>query len=50
MRWADPRKGLRRMTEETLFAAALEKPDGPERRAFLDAACGLSAALREPVE
>jgi tetratricopeptide (TPR) repeat protein/tRNA A-37 threonylcarbamoyl transferase component Bud32 len=38
------------MTEETLFALALEKPDGAERQAFLDQACGGDAALRQRVE
>jgi WD40 repeat protein/serine/threonine protein kinase len=38
------------MTEETLFAAALEKPPGADRRAFLDAACGDDLRLRERVE
>ena len=38
------------MNEESLFAAALEKPTPAERRAFLDEACGGDAALRERVE
>src|SRR5262245_29525776 len=38
------------MTEETLFAAALERPAGAERRAFLDAACGGDRRLRDRVE
>ena len=37
------------MTEETLFAAALDKPPGGDREAFLDAACGPDTALRERV-
>jgi serine/threonine protein kinase/Flp pilus assembly protein TadD len=38
------------MSEETLFAQALEKPVGVERDAFLDVACGGDGALRERVE
>src|SRR5262249_45971626 len=38
------------MTEETLFALALEKSGGAERRAFLDAACGGDLRLRYRVE
>jgi hypothetical protein len=38
------------MTEESLFAAALQKPAGAERQAFLDETCGGDAALRERVE
>jgi tetratricopeptide (TPR) repeat protein len=38
------------MTEETLFALALERPSGAERRAFLDAACGGDRWLRDRVE
>src|SRR5262245_56414732 len=38
------------MTEETLFALALEKPSVAERKAFLDAACGGDRRLRERVE
>jgi WD40 repeat protein/serine/threonine protein kinase len=38
------------MIEESLFAAALERPPGAERRAFLDAACGGDAQLRDRVE
>ena len=34
------------MTDESIFAAALSKASGPERRAFLDAACGEDEALR----
>ena len=37
------------MTEEALFAAALERPPGPEREAFLDAACAGDPARRERV-
>jgi WD40 repeat protein/serine/threonine protein kinase len=38
------------MNEESLFAAALNKPTGAERRAFLDQACAGDAALRQRVE
>ncbi|HTK77384.1 MAG TPA: serine/threonine-protein kinase [Gemmataceae bacterium] len=38
------------MTEESLFAAALEKPAGPERQAYLDEACGGDAAKRERID
>jgi serine/threonine protein kinase/Tfp pilus assembly protein PilF len=38
------------MTEETLFAAALEKPTPAERAALLDRACAGDAALRRRVE
>ena len=38
------------MTEETLFALALERASGAERRAFLDAACGGDVRLRDRVE
>jgi WD40 repeat protein/tRNA A-37 threonylcarbamoyl transferase component Bud32 len=38
------------MTEETIFAAALEKRSPAERAAYLDEACGGNAALREQVE
>ena len=38
------------MNEESLFAAALEKPTAAERQAFLDEACGGDAALRQRVE
>src|SRR5438552_2490399 len=38
------------MNEESLFAAALEKPTAAARRAFLDEACGEDVALRERVE
>ena len=35
---------------EALFFAALEKPSGAERAAFLDEACGNDADLRRQVE
>jgi serine/threonine protein kinase len=38
------------MTEETLFAAALEKQDPAERAAFLEEACADDAGLRTRVE
>ena len=38
------------MTEETLFAAALERENPHERQAFLDEACGGDAVLRRRVE
>src|SRR5262245_9145031 len=38
------------MTEETLFAAALEKGSPAERAAFLDAACAGDTGLRQRVE
>ena len=38
------------MNEESLFAAALEKPNADERLAFLDGACGDDDALRKRVE
>src|SRR5437868_5897902 len=38
------------MTEETLFALALEKSSAADRRAFLDAACGGDRRLRDRVE
>ena len=38
------------MTEETLFAAALEKTEPTERAAFLDRACGGDSSLRERIE
>ena len=38
------------MHEESLFAAALEKPDAAERQQFLDEACGKDAALRKRLE
>jgi len=37
------------MNEESLFAAALEKPTRAERQAFLDSACGGDLRLRERV-
>jgi tRNA A-37 threonylcarbamoyl transferase component Bud32 len=37
-------------TEESIFAAALEKPSAAERAAFLDDACAGDVALRERVE
>jgi serine/threonine protein kinase len=38
------------MSEESIFAAALGKADGAERRAFLDGACGGDKALRRRIE
>jgi tetratricopeptide (TPR) repeat protein len=38
------------MIEESLFAAALERPTVAERRAFLDEACAGDVALRQRVE
>jgi hypothetical protein len=38
------------MTEESIFAAALEKRDDTERNAYLDAACAGNPALRARVE
>jgi WD40 repeat protein/serine/threonine protein kinase len=38
------------MTEETIFAAALEKSNPTERAAYLDEACAGHVALREQVE
>src|SRR5438445_8517743 len=38
------------MTEESLFAAALEKPAGSERQTFLDESCGGDGALRQRLE
>jgi hypothetical protein len=38
------------VNEETIFAAALEKQDPAERRAYLDQACGGDPALRQQVE
>jgi serine/threonine protein kinase/tetratricopeptide (TPR) repeat protein len=35
---------------EDIFFAALDKPAGPERAAYLDAACGTNADLRAQVE
>jgi hypothetical protein len=37
------------MSEETLFAIALEKPAGVEREAFLAEACGDDVAQRERI-
>src|SRR5262249_56984949 len=44
-----PRK-VAAMNEESLFAAALEKPTPAERRAFLDAACSGDTTLRERLD
>ena len=38
------------INEESLFAAALEKPTAAERQAFLDEACGGDVALRHRLE
>jgi serine/threonine protein kinase len=38
------------MTEESLFAAALDKPNAAERQAFLDEACAGDVGLRQRVE
>jgi hypothetical protein len=38
------------MGDESIFAAALSKAPGAERRAFLDEACGGDEALRRRVE
>src|SRR5262249_54467254 len=38
------------MTEETIFAAALEKSDPAERSAYLDAACGGQPELRKRID
>ena len=38
------------MSEETIFALALEQPDPAARSAFLAEACGSDAALRQRVE
>src|SRR5437588_4248225 len=38
------------MTEESIFAAALDKPTPAERQAFLSEACAGDAALRRRVE
>jgi WD40 repeat protein/serine/threonine protein kinase len=38
------------MSDESIFAAALVKAPGAERRAFLDEACGGDEALRQRVE
>lgn len=37
------------MDEESLFATAVGQPPGPGREAFLDEACGGSAAMRDRV-
>ena len=37
------------MTDETIFATALEKSNPAERTAFLDAACAGDARLRQRV-
>ena len=38
------------MSDESIFAAALSKPSGAERRAFLDGACGGDDDLRRRIE
>jgi WD40 repeat protein len=38
------------MTEETLFAEALQRPKGQERQQFLDEACGGDPVLRQRLE
>jgi hypothetical protein len=38
------------MSDESIFAAALSKAPGVERRAFLDGACGSDDALRGRIE
>ncbi len=38
------------MSDESIFAAALDKAPGAERRAFLDEACGDDSALRLRIE
>src|SRR5262245_14179169 len=38
------------MTDETIFAVALEKPDAAERAVYLDAACAGDAEQRKRVE
>jgi hypothetical protein len=38
------------MVDESIFAAALSKAPGVERRAFLDEACGGNVVLRRRVE
>src|SRR5205814_1907713 len=43
-------RGMRAMTEATIFATALEKSDVVERSAYLDEACGGDAALRRRIE
>jgi hypothetical protein len=42
--------GGQTMSEETIFALALEQPDPTARAAFLDTACNGDAALRQRVE
>lgn len=38
------------MTDETIFAAAVEQPSPTERAAFLDTACGAETAQRKRIE
>src|SRR5947208_12260011 len=38
------------MTDESIFTTAVDKSPGPDPDAYLDAACGADAALRERVE
>ena len=38
------------MSDESIFAAALGKAPGVERRHFLDGACGGDEALRRHIE
>jgi hypothetical protein len=38
------------MSDESIFAAALSKAPGGERRAFLDEACGSDHDLRRRIE
>ena len=38
------------MTDESLFAAALEKPSAAERRAFLDTVCASDSAQRQRLD
>src|SRR5262249_37327235 len=42
--------GVRVMTEQSIFTAALEKSGSAERTAFLDEVCGGDAVLRRRVE
>ncbi|UCC97944.1 MAG: protein kinase, partial [Phycisphaerales bacterium] len=42
--------GLKLKDIEAVYHAALEKPAGPERTAYLDSACGGNATLRAQVE
>jgi hypothetical protein len=37
------------MSEMEIFTEAMLRPDGPERVAFLDAACGSDSSLRQRV-